>query len=195
MRSAIHLLVFVMTFIAPNSIDASPHVTVRIYNPATTRLGDFAPALVTATGILDAAGVAVFWRRCDIKVSGDDACAAPLRANEVAIRFLTSPSLSGLRNQMQLGYSVVDTGAHAGALASVFPERVAMLAREAGMDADLLLGRAIAHEIGHLLLGTTTHPADGLMRAVWSVDALQRNLPKDWLFAKRDAVRMRAGMK
>jgi len=35
-----------------------------------------------------------------------------------------------------------------------------------------MLGRALAHELGHYLLGSKGHTAAGLMRARWSVDAL-----------------------
>ena len=126
---------------------------------------------------------------------GSEACAAPLRANELAIRLITSPSSAGSHHQMQLGYSLVDTGAHAGALATIYPDRVTMIAREAGRRADLLLGRAIAHEIGHLLLGTTTHAATGLMQAMWSIDTVRRDLPDDWLFTPRDAVAIQTALK
>ena len=195
MRPAINLfLVLITVFTAVTSIGASPQVVVRIYNQTTALSEDIGPALGTATGILDAAGVAVVWQRCDIRTSAAAACAAPIHANELTIRLLASPSSPGSQKQLQLGYSVVDTGAHAGALATIYPDRVTMIAREAGTRADLLLGRAIAHEIGHLLLGTTTHAATGLMQAVWTIDTVRRDLPGDWFFTPRDAVAMQAAL-
>lgn len=193
MRFAINLVFIVFT--AVTSIEASPQVTVRLYNQTTAQLEDVAPALVTATGILEAAGVAIVWRRCDISASGADACAAPLSANELAVRLLTQPAFTAAQNYLQLGYSVVDTGAHAGTLATVYPERVTTIARAAGTRADLLLGRAIAHEIGHLLLGTTAHAATGLMQATWSIDTVRRDLPDDWFFNPRDAVAIQTALK
>jgi len=53
-----------------------------------------------------------------------------------------------------------------------------------------LLGFAVAHEVGHLLLGTNTHAAAGLMRAVWSRSDIQRNHPADWLFTAADSLAM-----
>jgi hypothetical protein len=35
-----------------------------------------------------------------------------------------------------------------------------------------ILGHAVAHEIGHLLMGTNSHSSRGLMRGNWKVDAL-----------------------
>ena len=196
MRTAIDFFaIFVIVFTTVTSMAASPRITVRLYNQTTAPSEEFGPALATATDILDAAGIAVVWRRCDIQISGADACAAPLRGNELAVRLLPASSSFGSQNQMQLGYSVVDTGAHAGALATIYPDRVTMMAREAGTGAHLLLGRAIAHEIGHLLLGTTAHTATGLMQAIWSIDAVRRDLPDDWLFTPRDAAAMQTLLK
>ena len=53
-------------------------------------------------------------------------------------------------------------------------DRIDALARQAGVDPGMLLGRAVAHEIGHLILGTTKHAKSGLMRATWKTDELRR---------------------
>jgi hypothetical protein len=71
------------------------------------------------------------------------------------------------------------------------------LARSCQVDVRVVLGRAIAHEIGHLLLGTNGHAPTGLMREIWSRETLQRGRTHDWVFtasdsqAMRDAVRTR----
>ena len=54
-------------------------------------------------------------------------------------------------------------------MSTVFIEQVARLARAAGMGSSDLLGRVAAHEIAHLLLGTSGHTAIWLMGARWSV--------------------------
>src|SRR6185503_14952467 len=70
-------------------------------------------------------------------------------------------------------------------IAKVYPDRVASLARGAGADPADLLARAIAHEIGHLLMGNSRHSARGLMRAVWSREELRRNAPPTGSFQRR----------
>jgi hypothetical protein len=70
-------------------------------------------------------------------------------------------------------------------------ERVSALAATCHLDVRTLLGRAIAHEVGHLLLGTADHAPDGLMRAAWSQHALRHERPGDWVFTPRDAQAMR----
>ena len=53
-----------------------------------------------------------------------------------------------------------------------------------------LLGRAMAHEIGHLILGTTQHDSRGLMRGRWTVIELQNNRPWDWSLPRETVVDM-----
>src|SRR5439155_10444253 len=54
-----------------------------------------------------------------------------------------------------------------------------------------LLGRVVAHEVGHLLLGTTAHSATGLMRARWNDEEARRDHPMDWLLSWADARQVR----
>ena len=110
------------------------------------------------------------------------------------IRFLRRPVPLDYAGQAPLGTSLIDTRAGSGSLATIYVDRVARFARDSGTQAGVLLGRAIAHEIGHLLLGTTAHTRTGLMRAVWSSDALQRSNAADWLFTPSDARAMRDGL-
>lgn len=72
---------------------------------------------------------------------------------------------------------------------------MAWLAAGSGVDRRMLLGRTIAHEIGHLLLGTTDHRRLGLMRAIWSQEVLHRNAAADWRFTRADADDIRAGLR
>ena len=51
--------------------------------------------------------------------------------------------------------------------ASVFYQRVADVAESGKISTGKVLGHAIAHEIGHLLLGSNSHSPAGLMKADW----------------------------
>ena len=85
---------------------------------------------------------------------------------------------------------MIDSERGVGTLATVFVDRVLWFAAKAEVDPGLVLGRAVAHEIGHLVLGTTRHTITGLMRAVWSREELKRNRPADWQFTSRDRAKM-----
>ena len=176
------------------------HVTIRTYDitslPSDTRQA----ALATATEILRGAGVSVRWMACDAVFvrSAGDACLAPLGRTELSVRFVRLPTPPGHQGAVALGYSLVDTRARTGALATLYVDRVAGLAVNCNVDFGTLLGRAVAHEIGHLLLGTRDHTEKGLMQALWSRDAIRGSTDARWVFtspesrAMRDAVRVRA---
>jgi len=53
----------------------------------------------------------------------------------------------------------------------------------------MLLGRVMAHEIGHLLLGIDYHGPVGVMRAEWTDDLLNSGRD-DWRFSMTEAERM-----
>jgi hypothetical protein len=96
--------------------------------------------------------------------------------------------------ETELGWSLVDVEAATGVLATVFPERVQAVARAAAVDVRTLLGRVIAHEIGHLLLGTGAHAERGLMRAHWSRAMLQHSSADDWRFTPPEVASMQTGL-
>jgi hypothetical protein len=64
-----------------------------------------------------------------------------------------------------LGHSIVT--ARGGYDASVFVQAVRAQAAGFGMAFDLLMGYAVAHEVGHCLLGPG-HSYGGLMRGAWN---------------------------
>ena len=55
-----------------------------------------------------------------------------------------------------------------------------------------LLGRAMAHEIGHLLMGRAAHAVRGLMRPRWTRAEVARNVKADWGFDGPDLRAIRA---
>jgi hypothetical protein len=54
-----------------------------------------------------------------------------------------------------------------GISATIFQERIETLCQGARQDFALLLGHAIAHEIGHVTLASDEHSPNGIMRARW----------------------------
>ncbi len=65
-----------------------------------------------------------------------------------------------------LGFSL--PFARRGAHVSIFYDRVQILARSVNTAPYIILGHAIAHEIGHVLLHSSEHTSGGLMQARWS---------------------------
>jgi hypothetical protein len=94
-----------------------------------------------------------------------------------------------------LGSAILNRHTGEGAVATVYADRIEALARVSDVAAGAVLGRAMAHELGHLLTGTSSHAKRGLMRALWTSAELRRNLPGDWRFShdESDRIRRRSG--
>jgi hypothetical protein len=79
-------------------------------------------------------------------------------------------------------------------VASVFYKRVENLSwrlDENKQQTPVLLGDVIAHEIGHLLLGTNSHSPTGIMSARWDRDYLRLALMGLQLFSPEQSSAMR----
>ena len=107
------------------------------------------------------------------------------------MRLVRRPLQQAPREVLPLGDAHVDSSSKAGTLATIYVDAIESLAHATGCAIATLLGRVVAHEIGHLLLGTARHATIGLMRAVWTPDELKQNRPGDWVFPPRDARRLR----
>jgi hypothetical protein len=168
-------------------------LTIRVYDMANVDPYDRADAIKQAKEILADAGVAADWRDCGRRADGEPGgCEVHRGRADLVIRVMHGGLDSDTEMAHALGFSVVEANTGAGALATVFVNRVEPVARRAGADRATLLGRTIAHEVGHLLLGTNAHSDDGLMREMWTDVELARNKPEDWVFAPGDRQRLRA---
>jgi hypothetical protein len=186
-------LLFVLAgglMVAPAAQSSSPariDVIVRLYNTAQVPAATTHAALVIATRTLVAAGVDVAWRNCDAA----DTCALVPAPGELIVRLVRSHGVTRGVAPLVLGEASIDTGAAAGVLATIYADRVEQMAELSEGDAVLLLGRAIAHELGHLLLATNRHSQSGLMRARWTPSDIRGNQAVDWMLTRKDADEIR----
>jgi hypothetical protein len=77
------------------------------------------------------------------------------------------------------------------AVVSVFLDAVADIARRYGQPVGKVLGIALAHEIGHVLLPPPSHSATGIMQPSWEGDALRHAISGEIGFTARQASLMR----
>jgi hypothetical protein len=172
---------------------ADQRVTVRVYNNFGLPIKQLEAAQEIAAAIFHAAGVDATWRDCRTphgpsKTLGDR-CDTTLTPTEVIVRIVVAPS-SADNHRSPFGYSHVDTGTHQGSLSTVFGDRIYASVRHLGIAAAPLLGRVLAHEVIHLLIGTETHSTSGLMRATWSDSLLQRNSEQDWFLSRQEGTQI-----
>ncbi len=189
---------FAMVSLTATTVSAETRrVVVRVYE---TGIGDVAlrtAAIRTAASIVEMAGVFVEWYDCtdngrrpvcqDARRSGNFiARIMPTLTPGAPLRKLSVEALGAQGDEPPLGFAVVDPDTHAGKMATVFHDQVQAVARRTGVARSELLGRALAHEVGHLLLGVRGHSRSGIMRAVWTDDELTRDRSDDWVFASAD---------
>jgi hypothetical protein len=171
------------------------HLVVRIFNNYEVSAGDLREAKAHAAAILQTAGIAVTWLDCwyGKKAPLD----APARCrdsvgSDLVLRLQRTQAGNGERF-VSLGFSlVVREGLPF--LATVYADLAETVARRAGVGSRTLLGRAIAHEIGHLLLNSNSHSDAGVMRAAWSRVTLRRDDARDWQFRESEVETMRSAI-
>jgi hypothetical protein len=147
-------------------------LSVRTYDRVGVGDAELALARDVASAILAQGGVEVAWHDCSA------ACGHELTPHDILLRITTTPATAP---PATMGFSIVDLRNRGGRLATVYGDRVRAAALRTGVSSGALLGRAIAHEIVHLRLGTAWHSATGLMRARWLDRELRRDHAADWI--------------
>ena len=183
----------------------NPRLIVRIYDTSDGTADIRAAAIRAASDIVSRAGVSAEWRDCT-NDSAEARCQNVPGRRDLIVRIMpeVTPGSTFRRSSLQLhtksgeirlplGIAVIDPITLAGEMATIFHEQVRTVARQSGVDTAELLGRVVAHEIGHLLLKANTHSRNGLMRGMWSIAELRQNHGNDWVFAPGDRRRLQGG--
>jgi hypothetical protein len=169
-------------------------LVIRVYDNAGVNATERAKAISRADAILSRADLDVAWIECAPRKRGrpSPVCDTPVTGAELVVRLLhASPSDDTGVSRLGLGYALIDATMGTGTIATVFIDRVTRLASDARLDRATLLGRAMAHEIGHLLLGSNEHSDAGIMRDGWTAQQVSSSRAQDWLFLPRQGERLR----
>lgn len=179
--------------------EPNPKITVTIYNYAQASSGTLDGAEAVAARIFERAGIESSWQEHSATATGSESIANTLRTrNEVHITMHIVPRSMAVRlapNHICLGLSVVPGGNKRGDMAYVFYHRVEELARGRNLSAAESLAHAMAHEIGHLLLGVQSHSPTGLMRARWDRSDMLRAATGWLIFTDDEGERLRADVR
>jgi hypothetical protein len=168
-------------------------LTVRIYNTS----GIPVPELLAARRAIEATfqdtGLDLILRHCGRPLFPDeaaDSCSESLKPLEMVVRIIKAPSDDPTTQPEACGVAYVIKETDRGWLATAFSDRVADAATRVRVDAGTLLGLVVAHELGHLLLGSGYHGWTGVMRADWPTELIDRN-GDPRRFSAIEAARMR----
>jgi len=168
-----------------------PAVRVWVIDAVRLEEKTLTAALNKAQVIFADTGVRVIWLRCPAQANQAELSGCqPDDTNKLFLRIVGQPA-SGFGSRHALGQAF--SGEVGSQYATVFHDRVlAMVAsRKPGTEA-LVLGHVIAHELGHLMLGTSTHSSFGLMAAGWSAADLERAPAGLLEFSSAEAATIRA---
>jgi hypothetical protein len=166
-----------------------PSLTVRVFNYAQVSRPTLASAERDANQILEAAGLQVVWLDCLQKAQ-----AAPSKAvcemgwsRELPSVRLLSGQVTKQFQDLEFGFSSVPV------LATVNYEHIVnrALRDNSSSEASTLLGCVIAHELGHLLLGSDRHSSAGIMQSHWGRDEIHQAQKGNLRFAPEQAVQLR----
>jgi hypothetical protein len=175
------------TFVAVAGHAQERTLSVVIYDYAGLSDSSMNEVETLSTLLLSRADIRTQWVHCLGHQQGPRPamCDANLEAGSVLIRIM--PAHSGQPNKLgdPLGSAVVGNS-----FASLYVSEARKYADHNGLPAGSLMAYAMAHEIGHLLLGEN-HAPSGIMRAVWG-KAEYREMAQRWLgfdAAERQALR------
>jgi hypothetical protein len=144
---------------------------VCVYNHAQVPSKCLTQALKEVTRIYRHAGVELAWLDRPLSIAlvkGPTDYLQRLGQTSLVLRIVPSAMAEHLPiSDTALGYAPPCGKEEAGCMAHVLYYKVKDLASNGNASLSQILGLAIAHELGHLLLGANAHVASGLMRAQW----------------------------
>ena len=160
--------------------------TILVHDMAEVPAPVLSGAKAEVTRIFSRARVRIEWRECP--ESPDAFSARP--AGAIILRVV--PGTLEFLDKAALGYALL---IGRGTLyATVSYTRVKQCFKRQGRSAaslEQVLGNAMAHELGHILLGAGSHSPAGIMRANWDAGQMD-DVSKGWLhFSRHEEVRIR----
>ena len=110
---------------------------------------------------------------------------------DVTIKLLSRHTENGLRRDVDTVGFAPSSESERGHVAYVFQSRVDRIAEGYSAVRAVVLGAAIAHEVGHLLLPLNAHSKTGIMQPTWSQLDFRRALHGQLLFTSEQAAQIR----
>ncbi len=159
--------------IPPPSTSLSPELRISVHDYADVPTALLSAAEDQARGIFRQAGLETVWLNCSPKLEKLEPKSCYFAdTTHLTLKILPQAVNSQVRNRLDVLGTAYPDEKGAGYFAYVFYDRVQELAQRRKLG-HALLADVIAHEIGHLLLGSNSHSISGIMCAHWSDKALR----------------------
>jgi hypothetical protein len=196
MKTAILGLLVLASGIFPKALSAHEHIqssvvnlTVSVFNDAGVEPSVWLQAQGRATEIMRRSGISLTWLDCGFPASGkrDSNCIAISYPAHLSVRVVRK--VSPVKGDI-FGQSFQDAAGE-GNYVLVYYASIKAFRAATTVPAGELLGCVVAHELGHLLLGTASHSSTGLMSAVWQDPELRQAMRGNLFFTGNEGERMR----
>jgi hypothetical protein len=150
----------------------APKILILGEDRAHLRASVLRAAEAEVTRLYRAVGVDSTWLQIQPDGSGPESEEVSQPGVHLLIMIVPRETTARMAPAGALGLTPSEPGGES-RVAYVFYDRVEGAAQSSGADLGTLLGCAIAHEIGHMLLPRPAHSATGIMRATWTDEDLQ----------------------
>ena len=144
----------------------SPQLTIRVYKLAPISTWALESAEAEAAHILRRTHLRLTWINCP-SAANSGSCSSPEGPNDLILHVLATALPQAPADALGMA-----SASPYGNCAFLFYDRI-VACRKYRTWPYQVLGRAIAHEMVHLLLPASSHSVSGLMREKWSTEDLQ----------------------
>jgi hypothetical protein len=163
----------------------SPMIRLRVDNYTQASPAILSEAEREASRILNEADLRIVWLNCPVRHSttgSQDPCQEPLEVTDIVLRIVPQPTQNKFQDTV-FGFSVVPV------LATVYYNHALRRAKSdnAEFETPIILGSVIAHEVGHLLLGSNSHSISGVMQPRWERKQIRQAMTGTLLFTPGQA--------
>ena len=166
-------------------------VTISVHNDAGISAGTLRGAEMEASRVFRQSGIEAKWLNCPLPADGPEdpaQCRTAEFPAHLQLRIARRP-----RNLREITFGISYLSADgSGCYANLFYGRIEEMHERSRVNLASLLGDVAAHEIGHLLLGTNSHAANGIMRARWQSEELGSIGTGTLFFSEAESRQMRS---
>ena len=159
---------------------------VSVYNDAGVPAPLLQRAEDNAGRLFRRADLDLIWVTCSKGVSGESVCPGGTRSSQIYFHVI-SQSLTLSDNAFGVAFLGSDG---VGRYADLFFDPIQKLATNFAPAEAEIMGSVMAHEIGHLLLGSQAHSHSGIMEAHWSSQELRNIAEGNLAFTRPQCQKM-----
>ena len=191
-RTLLPVFTALMSAATANAGERALTILVRNYAQVDERVLGRAEA--EADRVFRGVGAEFEWVNCFESRKVLQQCPLSPDATKLAIDLLPAGASARGSGPRALGFAVADERETCAWYAGVMCDRVKRL-KSALTGMPVILGLAIAHELGHLLLGVRRHATSGLMKARWERGELLQVAQGFLLFGKEESSQIESNIR